>query len=219
MKKMLIINLKAYEEGTGHEALKIAKIAESFAGKDAEIVLAVQQADIKIIVDSVGIPVFSQHVDPIGYGAHTGWTLPESIKQAGASGTLINHSERRIDFETLEKSVKRCRELGLVTVACADTPENAEKIAEFGPDYIAIEPPELIGGEVSVSKAKPQIITESVKRVKQFGIPVLCGAGIKNREDVKKAKELGVGGILVASGVVKSKDSRKAIRDLLEGLR
>jgi triosephosphate isomerase len=217
MKKILIINLKAYEEGTGERGSELSKVADSLLRKDVEIILAVQAADIKDIADNVSLPVFSQHLDPVGYGAHTGWILPESVKSAGAKGSLLNHSERRIDFEELEKSIKRCKELGLTTVVCADTPENAGRIAEFGPDYIAIEPPELIGGEVSVSNAKPEVVTESIKRVKPFGIPVLCGAGIKNKEVVKKAKELGVEGILVASGVVKSEKPEKAIMDLIEG--
>jgi len=216
MKKILIINLKTYEEGTGENALKLAKTADSLAN-DIEIILAVQPADIKLIADNVRIPVFSQHVDPIAYGAHTGWVLPESVKSAGAKGSLLNHSERRMDFETLEKSIKRCKELGLVAVACADTPEKAKKIAEFEPDYIAIEPPELIGGDISVSKAKPELIRESIEKVKPFGIPVLCGAGIRNREDVKRAKELGSQGIILASGVVKAENPEEAIRDLLEG--
>lgn len=216
MKGIMIINFKTYEEGTGENALKLAKTAEALAG-NVEIVLAVQPTDIKFISKSVRIPVFSQHADPIGYGAHTGWVLPESVKLSGAKGSLLNHSERRVDFETLGKSIKRCKELGLTTVACADTPETAERIAEFKPDYIAIEPPELIGGEISVSKAKPEVITESIEKVKPFGIPVLCGAGIKNREDVSKAKELGVKGILVASGVVKSENPEEAMRDLLAG--
>ncbi len=219
MKKIFIINLKTYEEGTGNRGSKLAEIADSLDGDDVEIVLAVQPADIKVIADNVGIRLFSQHADPIAYGAHTGWILPESLKSAGAKGTLLNHSERRMDFEILDRSIKRCRELGLVTVACADTPETAKRIAEFGPDYIAIEPPELIGGDISVSKAKPEIITESIEKVRPFGIPVLCGAGIKNKEDVKRAKELGVEGILVASGVVKSEQPAEAIRDLIEGLK
>lgn len=217
MKNIMIINLKTYEEGTGGRGLELAEMADSL-GSSVEIILAVQPADIKPIADKIRIPVFSQHIDPVAYGKHTGWILPESVKQAGAKGSLLNHSERRIDLETLGKSIKRCKEVGLTTVACADTPETAKKIAELEPDYIAIEPPELIGGEISVSKAKPEVITESIEKVNSVkNIPVLCGAGIKNREDVKKAVELGVGGILIASGVVKSENPERVIRDLLEG--
>lgn len=219
MKPILLINFKTYEEGTWEKALKIAKAAEKLANEDVEIVLAVQPVDIGKISGNIRIPVFSQHVDPIVYGSHTGWILPESVKSAGAAGTLLNHSERQISFERLKESVDRCKEIGLRTVVCAATPEKVKEVASLKPDYIAIEPPELIGGDISVSKAKPEIITESIEKSEPFGIPVLCGAGVKNREDVSKAKELGAKGILVASGVVKAGDPEEAIRDLLEGFK
>ncbi len=217
MKPILLINLKTYEEGTAENALRIAKAAERLAN-DVEIVLAVQPVDIRTISENVGIPIFSQHVDPIKYGSNTGWILPESVKKAGATGTLLNHSERRIDLEKIKQSIARCKEIGLRTVVCADTPEKAKEVASLKPDYIAIEPPELIGGNISVSKAKPEVVTQSIEKVNSVeSIPVLCGAGVKDREDVKKAVELGAKGILVASGVVKSENPEEAISDLLMG--
>lgn len=217
MKPILLINLKTYEQGTAENALKIAKSSDSLANSEVEIILAVQPVDIRKISENVRIPVFSQHVDPIKYGSNTGCILPESVKSAGATGTLLNHSERQTDLETIRKSIARCRELGLRIVVCAGTPDKAKEVASLKPDYIAIEPPELIGGDISVSKAKPEVITQSIEKVKPFGIPVLCGAGVKDKEDVKKAMELGAKGILVASGVVKSENPEEAIRDLLEG--
>lgn len=221
MKPVLLINLKTYEEGTGEKALKIAKAAASLArNSGVEIILAVQPADIRLISENVRIPVFAQHVDPARYGSSTGWILPESVKFAGAGGTLLNHSEKRIDIETVRKSLARCREAGLRTVVCCETPEKAREVASFKPDYIAIEPPELIGGDISVSKAKPEVITQSVKNVNSVAsIPVLCGAGVKDGVDVRKAMSLGAKGILVASGVVKSGNPEEAIKDLLEGFR
>lgn len=218
MKPILLINLKTYEQGTGENALRIAKSSDSLANSEVEIILSVQPTDIKTISDSVKIPVFSQHVDPIKYGSNTGWILPESVKSAGATGTLLNHSERQTDLETIRRSLARCRELGLRIVVCAGTPDKAKEVASLKPDYIAIEPPELIGGDISVSKAKPEVITQSIEKVNSVeSIPVLCGAGVKDKEDVKKAMELGAKGILVASGVVKSENPEEAIKDLLEG--
>ncbi len=218
MKPILLINLKTYEQGTAENALRIAKASDSLANNEVEIILAVQPVDIKMISKEIRIPVFSQHVDPIKYGSNTGWILPESVKSAGATGTLLNHSERQTDLETIRRSLARCRELGLRIVVCAGTPDKAKEVASLKPDYIAIEPPELIGGDISVSKAKPEVITQSIEKVNSVeNIPVLCGAGVKDKEDVKKAMELGAKGILVASGVVKSENPEEAIRDLLEG--
>lgn len=220
MKKILIINFKVYEEGAGVNALKLAKIADSLAN-DVEIVLAVQPADIKIIAESVRTPVFSQHLDSVVYGAHTGWILPESVKQAGASGTLLNHSERRIDFETIRKSIKRCRELGLTTVVCVQTIEEGERIAGFGPDFVAFETPELIGTLKSVSRLKPDSVKRFAGAVKGANpnVTPLCGAGVANGEDVKAAVNLGTSGVIVARAVMKSGSPEEVINDLLEGFK
>ena len=218
MKPVLLINLKTYAEATGTNALKLAAMADAFAGGGVEIILAVQAADIRMVSERAKVAVFSQHVDPVKFGSNTGWLLPEAAKAAGASGTLLNHSERRMDAATIKKCLARCREAGLRTVVCAETPQKAEELASLKPDYIAIEPPELIGGDISVSKARPEVITEAVERVKAVApILVLCGAGVKDGEDVRRALELGAKGILVASGVVKAAKPREAIKNLLRG--
>ncbi len=219
MKPILLINLKAYKEGTGENALKIAKIADSLASENVEIILAVQPADIKLISDNVGLRVFSQHVDPIGYGKYTGWILPESIKQAGASGTLLNHSERRMELENIEKSIKKCKKLKLTTVVCIPTIEEGEKIAEFEPDFIAFESPELIGTLKSVSRLEPESVkrfVEAAKKINPKVIP-LCGAGVANSEDVRAAIKLGTSGVILATAVVKSRKPEKIIKELIEG--
>ncbi len=220
MKPMLLINLKTYEQGTGKSAVKLAKVAERIAKKTREnIVLSVQPTDLKAVSDAVSIPVYAQHIDPIKPGSHTGWILPQAVKAAGAKGTLMNHSEHNIDTGKVGECVKACKELGLVSVCCAATPLKAAEIAKFCPDFIAIEPPELIGGKVSVSTANPKIIGDTVEAVKRVddGIMVLCGAGVHCAEDVSKSIELGASGVLVASAIVKSKTPGKVIEDLISG--
>ncbi|MCL4406555.1 triose-phosphate isomerase [Candidatus Parvarchaeota archaeon] len=83
------------------------------------------------------------------------------------------------------------------------------------PTAIAYEPPELIGGDISVSSSKPEIVKEFCDIVKSGSASLpLIGAGIKTPEDVKKSVELGAEGILVASGVMKSKDFESEIEGL-----
>jgi triosephosphate isomerase len=220
MKPMLLINFKTYGQGTGKKALALAKVADSVAGeKGANIVLSVQPTDLREVAGSVSVPVYAQHIDPITPGSHTGWILPEAVKDAGAKGTLINHSEHNIEPKKIGENVKRCKGLGLVSVCCAATPKIAKDIAAFGPDFIAIEPPELIGGDISVSKAKPGIISDTVKAVKDVSpkVRVLCGAGVNSAEDVSKALELGAAGVLVASAIVKSGTPERVILDLISG--
>ena len=219
---LILINLKTYREGMGENAVRLAKIAEQVHLKTgASIALAPQLADLKIVIDASETPVFAQHVDPVGIGQFTGHILPESVAEAGCVGTIINHSERQLPPEVIKATVKRAREADLASIVCVDSIERGREVAAYTPDAIAIEPPELIGSGISVSKARPEIVSGSVSAIKHVNtkIRVLCGAGITSGEDVAAAQKLGAEGILVASGVVKSKDPQAALLDLARSLR
>lgn len=214
---MIITNFKTYESATGEAALRLAKIHEEVAKETGQqIGIAVQATDLWKICQEVAIPVYAQHLDPVGYGSATGHILPESVKAAGAVGTLLNHSERRLEREVLEASIKRAKEVGLKVIVCAKDPEEGASFLEFEPDLIAVEPPELIGGDISVSTAQPQIIEHAAKLIGRDKL--LVGAGVKNGEDVKIALSLGAQGVLLASGVTKAEDPKVVLRDLVSGL-
>ena len=159
-------------------------------------------------------------MDNVEPGRNTGFITPESVKLAGAKGTLLNHAEHKINHKELEGTIKKCRKLKLLTMVCASTRSEASKVAKFKPDFIAVEPPRLIGTGISVSDANPKIITDSVREVRRINrrIPVVCGAGVTKGHDVKRALELGSKGVLVASGVVKCKNQEAEIRDLVKNL-
>jgi triosephosphate isomerase len=219
---LILVNFKTYKESMGEKAVELAKIAENVHLKTgASIALAPQIVDIKLLIDASETPVFSQHIDAVSYGQFTGYILPESVAESGCVGTLINHSERQLPLNIIEVTVKRAKEAQLISVVCVDTIDKAKLVARFNPDSIAIEPPELIGSGISVSKAKPEIVAGAVKAVKIINpnVRVLCGAGITNGEDVIAAQKLGAEGILVASGVVKAKDPQAALLDLARSLR
>jgi triosephosphate isomerase len=215
-KPILIINLKTYPEGTGKLALKLLKASEAVGGAEGNVILAAQAVDLRMLTKKAKLPIYVQHVDAVDEGNRTGHITPQAAKDAGATGTLINHSEHRIPEVQISKTIELCKKYGLTTVVCAENPEEAEKLAKYTPDYIAIEPPELIGGDISVSKAKPEVITNTVNRV---SLNVLCGAGVKTKEDAKIAVKLGSKGLLVASGIVKAKQQKKAIKELLDGMK
>ena len=204
-------------EATGKRAIELAKVAEDVSRETGvTIIVAPQFTDIEPVSKTVDIPVFSQHMDAVKPGAHTGHVLAEAVKSAGADGSLLNHSERRINPPEIAESVKLCAEADLRSLVCADTTEASVGIAKMIPDMIAIEPPELIGTGISVSKARPELITESVNEIRRLNsrVKVLCGAGITSAEDVSKALELGSEGVLVASGIVKSKDPRIVLQSM-----
>lgn len=215
---IIVVNFKLYEQAVGDNALKLAKIHELVAEETgANIAIAVNPLDLAMVASAVKIPVFAQHMDPIKYGGHTGHVLPDLVKECGAYGTLLNHAECPLEHETLAKSIAGAREAGLFTIVCANTPQKAREIVGLNPDLIAVEPPELIGGDISVSKAGPHIIEEAVKLIGENR--VLVGAGIRDPEDVTIALSLGAVGVLLASGVVKSEDPYSVLLGLVSGLK
>ena len=213
---VLITNFKAIETCVGENAVSMARKHETVAqSTGASICVAVQTADIFRVAQSVNIPVFAQRAEPVSFGSKTGWTLPESLKMAGATGVILHHSERRFeDPAALGHTIARCQEIGLCVVCCAESAaEGAEIFQKFAPDFVAVEPPELIGGDISISTAQPELIADSVGAIGPG--KVLAGAGVKNAQDVRTALSLGAVGILVASGVTKNEHPEKAIADLV----
>jgi triosephosphate isomerase len=214
---LLVVNFKTYIEATGKRAIELAKIAEDVSrDSGVTIIVAPQFTDIEPVSETVDIPVFSQHIDSVKPGAHTGHVLADAVKSAGADGSLLNHSEKRISTSEIADSVNLCAYTDLQSLVCADTTIAGVDIAKQMPDMIAIEPPELIGTGISVSKARPELITESLKQIRGVNrsVRVLCGAGVTTSEDVSKALELGSEGVLVASGVVKNKDPRAVLQSM-----
>jgi triosephosphate isomerase len=216
---LIIVNFKTYLEATGKKAVKLAKEAEKVSVEtEVSIGVAPQFVDIAAVAEAVNIPVFAQHLDPVQHGSHTGHVLAESVKEAGAIGTLINHSERQLKLSDIDSIIKKTREIGLLSVVCANNPNIGAAVATLKPEIIAVEPPELIGTGISVSKAKPEVVTDTVRLVREVNpkVTILCGAGITHGEDVAAALRLGTQGVLVASGVVKAKDPYAVLREFTE---
>lgn len=212
---MIVVNFKAYSEAQGSKAVSIAEKCSEAAEETGEEVILAPALEDTLRLQETDIPVFSQHVDPVEPGSHTGSITAEGIEKAGATGTLLNHSENRMAHEDIQRSIELCKDKGLTTIVCAQTPEECSELSRLDPDYIAFEPPELIGGDVSVSSAKPGMIEDAVESSETS---VLTGAGIKSQKDVRKSIELGCEGVLVASGVVKSDDIEEEVKDLCQGL-
>ncbi|MGQ9597158.1 MAG: triose-phosphate isomerase [Thermoproteota archaeon] len=216
---VIIVNYKAYLESIGVSCLNIAKAAETvYKDTGVQIVVAPPATEIFNVSSSVEIPVFAQHADPVEPGARTGAVTLEMVKEAGAEGLLINHSEKRLILADIETLINKARRSNLVSVLCTNTPTVTGAGAALSPDFLAIEPPELIGTGIPVSKAKPEIVLDSINIVRRVNqeVKVICGAGITTGEDVYAALKLGTVGVLLASGVVKAKDPKKVIQEMAE---
>jgi len=219
---LILVNFKTYSEATGEKALELAKAAEKVS-LESEVCIAIapQFSDIRMISRGVNVPVFAQHIDPIKPGSYTGYILPEDVKSAGAVGTLVNHSERRLKLADIDEVITRAREIDLLTVVCTNNSAVSAAAATLKPDMIAVEPPELIGTGIPVSKAKPEVVTSTIESVRRVNseVVILCGAGITSGEDVAAALKLGTEGVLVASGIVKAKDPHVVILEFAKAVR
>ena len=230
---MILVNFKTYSEGTGEKAVKLVEICEKVAEEtEVEIIPVVQVVDSWRARQEVDIPIFVQHVDLFEPGKHTGWVSLEGVIEAGAAGTLLNHSEHGIPPGMIKQILKRVSgksgksgKSGISkerfrVVVCAKTLGQAQRLVKLKPDFLAYEPPELIGAkQVSVATAHPKTIEKVVKLGRAKGVPVIVGAGIHSPHDVKIILRKGAVGILVATDVVLAKEPEKELTELAEPFR
>jgi triosephosphate isomerase len=217
---MFIINCKNYEEISGDKIKKFIKIAEQVSKKyKIKIAISPPQHLIGLVANS-SIPILAQHIDDSKIGSTTGYIIPELLKKSKVKGSLINHSEHRISSKEIEKLVVKLKELKMISIVCVKDVAEVKKYLKINPDFIAIEPPELIGSGKAISTEKPDLIQKAAKIVNDSKnkTKLLCGAGIVSGEDVAKSLELGSKGILVASGIIKAKNWNKIISEFAKAL-
>jgi triosephosphate isomerase len=203
----LIINLKNYIETAGDNTLRIVKDAERVSEKlDVEIIISPPQPSLALIAKQTKLKVISQHIDLKRHGATTGFYVAEIIEKVGAIGSLINHSEHGIKTEEIKQLIEKLKEINLLSFVCVKTVGELKEILKCEPDFVAIEPPELIGTQKSISAEKPFLIQKSNDLIKQenYGAKLICGAGINKGEDIKMAVENGASGILVSSSITRA---------------
>ncbi len=205
----VVINFKTYKQGK--KVLKIAKEIEKISKK---IIIGAQATDIRELSKKTKLDVYCQHADFQECGRATGFVLPEAIKESGAKGTFLNHSEHPLSFDIIKKTIKRCKKLKLKVLVFVKNLKEAKKIEKLNPDFIVYEPPELVAGKISVSKAKPELISKFAETLKKG---FLVGAGIHSKEDVVKAIQLGAKGVAISSSIVKSKNPKKELEKFLGG--
>jgi triosephosphate isomerase len=207
MKPIIIINFKTYKQGK-----KAVKLAKELKRVDKSIIIGVQASDVYGISKATKLKVYSEHVDYFEPGRNTGYIIPEAVKKDGATGTFLNHSEHKLKFDILKKTVKRCKKIGLKTAIFASSLNEAKKIKILTPDYLIYEPPELVAGKISVSMAKPGLIKKIAKELKY---PFLVGAGVHSRKDLEIAMKFGARGIALSNAIVNAKSPSNILKKLL----
>lgn len=218
---VVVINFKTYPQATGERAVLLAQQCATVAKEyGVSLIVAPQATDLYQVSRSVSVPVFAQHMDSGEPGQYTGHLLGDALIEAGCSGTLLNHSERRLLLADIEAAVRRAEKLNLYTIVCTNNPITSAAAAAIRPSAIAVEPPELIGSGISVSQAKPEVVSDTVDMIRKINkdVVILCGAGISTGADIKSALKLGAQGVLLASAVAKSTKPGEALRSLIEPL-
>lgn len=221
MSALVVVNFKTYASAQGAAAVELARaMAVVNATTEATLVAVVSAFDLAAVKAAApGLEVWCQHLDPIGWGSNTGWLHPETAIAHGASGTIINHAEHKVSLEHVANLLAQLP-ADFPTCACAADIEEAIALAALSPTYIAVEPPELIGGDISVTTADPEVVRGTAEAVKAANpkVRVLCGAGVKNGADVAAALALGTEGVLLASGVTSAEDPAAVLADLVSQL-
>lgn len=203
---MLIVNFKTYKQGK--EVLKLIKEIEKYNKK---AIVCLQPTDI-CLSQKTKLKVFSQHIDFQTKGKNTGFIVAETIISLGAAGSLLNHSEHPLNFETIKKTIKNSKKLKLIV--CTSSIREVKKIKKLKPYAIAFEDPKLIATKKSITKHNPKKIKKFVQILKDTKIIPICGAGISNSKDYKKALELGCRGVLVSSAIANSKNPIKFLKSI-----
>ena len=215
---LVVVNFKTYTSALAIAAERLGKQMAA-VNTNARMVAVTSAFDLSSVSSIEGLEVWSQHLDPVGQGSHTGWLEPETAIARGAVGTIINHAEHKVSLDHVSDLMAMLPE-GFPICACAADVTEARALAKLGPTFIAVEPPELIGGDISVTTADPTIVSDTVAAVKEVNpnVRVLCGAGVKNGQDVATAIALGAEGVLLASGVTKANDPQAVLEDLVSQL-
>ncbi|MEM0475636.1 MAG: triose-phosphate isomerase [Candidatus Norongarragalinales archaeon] len=224
MAGVIAFNYKTYDNVFGTAAEKYAMALREVASIHSEVTIIACPPQLELAATARKFPstknfwVFAQNADPVGFGSRTGWTPVEAVAASGAVGTLVNHAEHKVPLDTARKVVEQAKKSGVKVIACAADLKEAKDLAALAPWAVAVEPPELIGSGVSVSKAQPEIVKKAVAVIKETNPAVLAlvGAGVSNAEDVRKAVQLGAEGVLLASAFVKAANPKEFAESLAE---
>lgn len=204
----------------GKDVLELALAADAAAEKyGVDIIFTCPVVDIRAVAQATRfIHVFAPHMDPLYPGRGLADTLPESLVAAGAEGVMLNHCEKPLAMDVLEKTIRRAEEVGLVSIVCADSLADASRIAALAPDIIVAEPSELIGTGVSVGEEYVQAATKSVKDVNP-DILVLTAAGISCGQDVYNTIIAGADATGSSSGIAKAADRAAMVDEMIAAVR
>ncbi|MDI9629359.1 MAG: triose-phosphate isomerase [Acidobacteriota bacterium] len=214
----LIVNPKAYLGGA--DTVRLASLTDELAGQfDIDVVFTAQHVDLRIVAEkTTRLTVTAQHMDPIVKGRGMGHILPESLVEAGVRAVVLNHAEHQLSLAVLAETMQRAREVGLLTIVCADSDAECRAIATMAPDIMICEPTNNIATDQMAASDYVERTTRIVKQVDP-GILVIQGAGVTTGADVARALRLGADGSGGTSGIVRHPDWRGILTEMLTAIK
>ena len=209
---MIFLSLKTYPEATGDAVIKLLAAAKTVSQTTGvPIIPCAQATDIYRIKQELGIEVWAQHVDPIDPGRNAGWISPYAVKQAGATGTVLNHAEHPINPEIIQQIIVKAHQYDLKTLVLCETIDLAQRVSAWNPDFIGYEKGALIAGSVAMIDQEEANIKQLAQTLPQ---PLIVGAGITSAAHVRKTLAAGAKGVILASAFVKATDPQVKLREL-----
>lgn len=157
-------------------------------------------------------------MDCVSAGRGLANILPESLKAAGAKGVMLNHAEKPLEYSRLADTVKRAKELELISIVCANSIDEAKAVALLNPEIIVAEPTELIGTGKSADVAYVRDACNAVRSINPE-IYVLIAAGINDGKDVYNVIYAGADASGSSSGIVKAADPILMVDEMVGAVR
>lgn len=214
---MILVNFKIYQETFGDKVIQLGMLIKEIADKSNIRIIVCASALDALRLKDLGLEVWLQNVDEYEDGKHSGWVSAKQALALGIKGSLLNHSEHQIPRGTILKILKN-KPQGFEIMCCVKNVGQIESwVAKAKPDYILYEPPELIGSSTDSVASKPDSIKKAVKL--SGDIPLMVGAGVKNRQDVIISLKMGAKSVGLASGFVLSKDPKSVLEDIISGFK
>ena len=213
----LVVNPKSYLYGK--ESLALAKAADDAAKKTGlKNYFTCPFSDIRYIRENTdAIIVTAQAMESLKPGRGMGHLLPEALYDAGARATFLNHAENPMTMAELAKTIARARELGIETIACADSLAEGTAIAAFRPDILLCEPTDLIGTGRTADDSYTISIVAKIRSIDPT-IAVMIASGITTADDVYRVVRLGADGSGATSGILNAPDPTERIMEMAKAI-
>lgn len=204
----------------GPMLFKLVKYAQAASEKyEVPVIITPQNVDIYPLSHTFSsLYICAQHMDYLRPGRGLGSVLPEAVKSAGAKCVMLNHAEKPLSLSDLSKTIRRADEVGLISIACADSLEDAIAIAKLAPNIMIAEPTELIGTGTRSDQEYVTNITREIKKINPR-IHILQSAGIRSPEDVYDVIYAGADATGCTSAVTTASDPAHMLTEMIHAVR